>query len=58
MQALFLAHGPDFRQGVTLPAIDNVDVYPMLATITGLTPQKNDGDPAALAPALSPSPAK
>lgn len=54
MQALFLAHGPAFRSGVRLPAIANVDVYPMLATITGLTPEKNDGDAAALAPALSP----
>ena len=54
MQALFVAHGPAFRKGLTLPAIDNVDVYPMLATITGLPAQKNDGNPAALAPALSP----
>lgn len=54
MQALFVAHGPAFRRGMTLPAIDNVDVYPMLAAITGLPPEKNDGDPAALAPALSP----
>ena len=45
---------PAFRAGVTLPAIDNVDVYPMLAKITGLPPEKNDGDPAVLLPALSP----
>jgi hypothetical protein len=37
-----------------LPAFDNVDVYPLLARITGVTPQKNDGDPATLAAALSP----
>ena len=54
MQALFLAHGPAFRRGTTLPVFDNVDVYPMLARITGLTPEPNDGNPATLIPALSP----
>lgn len=54
MRAIFIAHGPAFRHGVTLPAFDNVDVYPLLARITGVTPQKNDGDPATLAAALSP----
>ena len=43
MQALFVAHGPDFRRGVTLPAFDNVSVYPLLAKITGLKPEANDG---------------
>src|SRR5690606_8550123 len=52
MRALFLARGPGFRQGVTVPAIDNVDVYPVLARLLGVEPAKHDGDAAALAPAL------
>ena len=52
MQALFLAHGPDFRRGVTLAPFDNVDVYPLMAQITGLTPQPNDGNPAGIPGAL------
>lgn len=54
MRALFIAHGPAFRHGVTLAAFDNVDVYPMLARIAGVTPEKNDGNPATMAAALSP----
>ncbi len=52
MQALFIAHGPAFRRGVTLPGIDNVDVYSTLARVAGVTPEKNDG--AVLQAALSP----
>ncbi|WP_133479334.1 ectonucleotide pyrophosphatase/phosphodiesterase [Cognatilysobacter segetis] len=52
MRATFVASGPSFRRGVVLPVIDNVDVYPMLARIVGVAPQPNDGDPAALLPAL------
>lgn len=54
MRAIFIAHGPAFRRGVRLPTFDNVDVYPLLARITGVTPEKNDGDIAPLAAALSP----
>jgi len=43
MDALFLARGPAFRKGVRLPAFDNVDVYSLLAHLSGLTPEKNDG---------------
>lgn len=52
MRALFLAQGPAFRQGVAVPAIDNVDVYPVLARLLGVEPAPNDGDAEALAPAL------
>jgi predicted AlkP superfamily pyrophosphatase or phosphodiesterase len=52
MDALFLAHGPAFRRGITLQPFDNVDVYPLLARIGGVTPGKNDGDLAPLLPAL------
>lgn len=52
MAALFVADGPSFRDGVRLPAFDNVHVYPMLARLLGITPRPGDGDPAVLAAAL------
>lgn len=52
MRALFLARGPAFRQGVTIRAFDNVDVYPLLARLLGIAPAPNDGDIAPLLPAL------
>ncbi len=52
MQAVFVARGPSFRQGVLLPRFDNVDVYPLLARLTGITAAPNDGDPQALRQAL------
>lgn len=52
MAALFIADGPSFRDGLRLPAFDNVHVYPLLARLLGLQPLPGDGDPAVLAPAL------
>lgn len=52
MRAIFIAHGPSFRSGTTLPAFDNVHVYPLLMRLLGLPPADNDGDAAVLAPAL------
>ena len=36
MGATFYAWGPAFRQGVTIPAFENVHVYPLIAHILGL----------------------
>ncbi len=44
MRALFIAHGPALRNGVVLPAFDNVDVYPLLAHLLGIKPEANDGN--------------
>ncbi|MFT4179884.1 MAG: ectonucleotide pyrophosphatase/phosphodiesterase [Thermomonas sp.] len=52
MRAIFIAHGPAFRQGVVLPAFDNIDVYPLLARLAGITPAPNDGNAQTLLPAL------
>ena len=52
MHATFIANGPSFRRGVVLPAFDNVDVYPLLAKLAGITPAPNDGNPQTLLPAL------
>ena len=36
MRALFIAHGPAFQQGKTLPTFENVDVAPLLRDLLGL----------------------
>jgi predicted AlkP superfamily pyrophosphatase or phosphodiesterase len=46
MRGIFVAAGPAFRRGVTVPAFENVHVYNALAAILGVTPAANDGDPA------------
>jgi predicted AlkP superfamily pyrophosphatase or phosphodiesterase len=52
MDALFVAAGPAFRRGVTLEPFDNVDVYPLLAKLAGVKPEKNDGNLADMAAGL------
>jgi predicted AlkP superfamily pyrophosphatase or phosphodiesterase len=46
MRGLFVAAGPAFKRGATVPAFENVHIYNALARILRLTPAKNDGDPA------------
>jgi predicted AlkP superfamily pyrophosphatase or phosphodiesterase len=50
MAALFIANGPAFAKRAKTPAggFANVDVYPLLARLIGVTPRASDGDPAAL----------
>lgn len=43
MAAVFVAHGPAFRPGVTLPKFPNVSVYGLLAKLVGVAPEANDG---------------
>ncbi|MGI8548407.1 MAG: alkaline phosphatase family protein [Gemmatimonadaceae bacterium] len=43
MHALFIAHGPAFVSGATMPAFPNVDVYDLIAKILHLTPAPDDG---------------
>ena len=52
MAALFVAHGPSFRRGVTVPDFDNVDIYPLLAKLSNVTPLANDGDDSLIQAAL------
>ncbi len=54
MHAVFFARGPSFRTGALLPAIESVDVYPLLMRLLGLAMAENDGDAKALLPALRP----
>src|SRR5687768_3807558 len=43
MHGLFIASGPQFRTGVTVPAFENVHLYEMMTRVLGLTPAPNDG---------------
>jgi predicted AlkP superfamily pyrophosphatase or phosphodiesterase len=45
MRALFIAHGPAFKQGLTVAEFENVNVYPLLTHVLGIIPAPNDGDP-------------
>jgi predicted AlkP superfamily pyrophosphatase or phosphodiesterase len=55
MGALFVARGPHFRQGVTVPPFVNVDIYDVMCDVLGLQPAPNDGDPATAQELLQPS---
>ncbi|HQR88841.1 MAG: alkaline phosphatase family protein [Caulobacter sp. 32-67-35] len=52
MRAVFVAHGPSIRSGVVLPDFDNVDVYPLLARISGVKPEDGDGSLKVVGQAL------
>lgn len=54
MDALFLGYGPAFKAGATLPAFDNVDVYPLVADLIGVAPRPSDGDMGVFRPAMQP----
>ncbi len=43
MRAMFIARGPSIKPGVVLPDFDNVDVYPLLARVSGVKPEAGDG---------------
>ncbi len=43
MKAIFFAVGPDLREGKTVAPFDNVNLYPWMAHLLGLTPPRNDG---------------
>jgi predicted AlkP superfamily pyrophosphatase or phosphodiesterase len=43
MRGLFVAAGPAFKQGVTVPAFENIHIYNTLARVLGVTPAPNDG---------------
>ena len=44
MRGILIAAGPAFKQGVTVPAMENVHVYNALAMALGVRPAPNDGD--------------
>lgn len=56
MAAVFIANGPAFRRGATLPQFENTSVYPLLARLIGITPEANQGSLEDTAAALAPAP--
>jgi hypothetical protein len=49
MHAIFYAWGPAFKSNLTIPTFENVNVYPLIATILGLNyTEKIDGDKKVL----------
>ncbi len=46
MRGIFVAAGPAFKRGVSVPPFENVSVYNVLAAVLGVEPAPNDGDPA------------
>lgn len=52
MRSIFYAIGPDIRPNTTVPAFENVNIYPLIAKILGLRTSPVDGDANVLAPIL------
>lgn len=53
MRGIFYAAGPDLQSGLTIPAFENVHIYPLIARLLGLTPPADiDGRLDVLAPIL------
>jgi predicted AlkP superfamily pyrophosphatase or phosphodiesterase len=44
MGATFIASGPEFRKGITIPPFRNIEIYDLLCATLGLKPAPNDGD--------------
>lgn len=53
MHAIFYAWGPAFKTGLKIPAFENVNIYPLIAHILGLSyTEKIDGKAKVLLPIL------
>ena len=52
MRATFVAHGPAFKDGVTIAPFENVQLYNVMAGILGIKPAPNDGTDGALSSIL------
>ncbi len=53
MHATFYAWGPDFKKKMQIPGFENVNIYPLIARLLGLSyDQKIDGDLKVLMPIL------
>ena len=44
MHAFFLAHGPAFKSGITVPDFENIQLYNLMAKVLEIDPSPNDGD--------------
>ena len=53
MGAIFIANGPNFKQGVVIPAFENIHVFPAVLSILNLpVPTDIDGRLSVLAPVI------
>jgi predicted AlkP superfamily pyrophosphatase or phosphodiesterase len=52
MRGIFVAAGPAFKAGATVPAMENVNVYRAVALALGVEPRETDADPAVVAALL------
>jgi predicted AlkP superfamily pyrophosphatase or phosphodiesterase len=52
MRGIFVARGPAFRPGSSLPAFPNTDIYDLLAYLLHLRPAQNDGSLEVFRPVL------
>ncbi len=52
MHGFFLAHGPAFRRGVELPALESVHLYALLCAVLEIQPARHDGDDRLVRAAL------
>ncbi|XP_071118759.1 uncharacterized protein [Haliotis cracherodii] len=57
MGALFLAHGPAFKQQFSADTFENIEVYNLMTSVLGVTPAPNNGTPGALNHMLKDPPA-
>ena len=46
MHGLFIAQGPRLKAALRVKPFENIHVYEFICAVLGLTPAKNDGDPA------------
>ncbi|KAJ8305988.1 hypothetical protein KUTeg_016533 [Tegillarca granosa] len=53
MHALFLAHGPGFKQQIQIEPFENIELYNLMAEILGITPAPNNGTMGSLHHILS-----
>lgn len=44
MQGIFLAYGPDIKQGLAIEPFENVHIYEFLCALLGINPSSNDGN--------------
>ena len=55
MLALFIIAGPDISAGTVISEVQNVDVYPLMTELLGLTPARDiDGNPGVIRRQIAP----
>ena len=52
MHGLFVAAGPNIRQGMVVPPLENIHLYEFMCALLRIHPAKNDGDPSVTRPLL------